>query len=53
MLDLYIATKMKVLNSITWGGLQGNFTYVGFHDCSRVDLVVASEISLVEAKVIH
>ena len=35
--------KLKVLNGRTRGDLQGHFTYLEYHGCTTVDLVLASE----------
>ena len=40
LIQLCIASKLRVLNGRTRGDLQGRFTYQG---CSTVDLVLASE----------
>ena len=38
-----IRSKLRVLNARTRGDLQGHFTYLGYQDCSTVDLVLTSE----------
>ena len=42
LLDLCIETKLRILNGRMRGDLQGHLTYVGFHACSTVDLVLTS-----------
>ena len=43
LIQLCIASKLRVLNGRTRGDLQGHFTYLGYQSCSTVDLVLASE----------
>ena len=43
---------MKVENGKKRGDLQVQFKWVGFYGCFTADLVLASEMSLVEAKII-
>ena len=43
MIQLCIASKLRVLNGRTRRDLQGHFTYLGYEGCSTVDLVLASE----------
>ena len=52
LLDLCIETKLMILNGRTRGDLQGHLTYVGFHRCSTVDLVVTSEASLTKSTIV-
>ena len=49
LLNLCIETKLRILNGRTRGDLQGHLTYVGYHGCSTVDLVLTSEVSLTES----
>ena len=51
-LDLCTVTMMKVENGKKRGDLQVQFKWVGFYGCCTADLVLASEMSLVEAKII-
>ena len=53
LLDLCIETKLSILNCRTRGDLQGHLTYVRFHGCSRVDLVIKSEASLAKSTVVQ
>ena len=53
LLDLCIETKLRILNRKTPGDLPGHSTYVGFHGCSTVDLVLASEITLTESTIVQ
>ena len=43
LIQLCIASKLRVLNGRTRSDLQGHFTYLGYQGCSTVDLVLASE----------
>ena len=43
LIDLCIASKLRILNGRTRGDFQGHFTYVGYNGCSSVDLIIASE----------
>ena len=43
LIQLCIASKLRVLNGRTRGDLQGHFTYLGYQGYSTVDLVLASE----------
>ena len=43
LIQLCIASKLRVLNGRTRGDLQGRFTYLGYQGCSTVDLDLASE----------
>ena len=43
LIQLSIASKLRVLNGRKRGDLQGHFTYLGYPGCSTVDLVLASE----------
>ena len=43
MIQLCIASKLRVLNGRTRRDLQGHFTYLGYEGCSTVGLVLASE----------
>lgn len=43
---------IKVENGRKRGDLQVQFKWVGFYGCCTADLVLASEMSLVEAKII-
>ena len=43
LIQLCIASKLRVLNGRTRVDLQGHFTYLGYQDCSTVDLALASE----------
>ena len=52
-LDLCIETKLRILNNRTRGDLQGHLTYVGFHGCSAVDLVLTSEASLTKSTIVQ
>ena len=52
LLDLCIETKLMILNGRTRGDLQGHLTYVGFHGCSTVDLVLTSEASLTKSTIV-
>ena len=53
LLDLCTETKLRVLNGRTCQNLQGLLTYVGFHGCSTVDLVLASEGSLTKSTIVQ
>ena len=53
LLDLCIETKLMILNGRTRGDLQGHLTYVGFHGCSTVDLVLTSEASLTKSTIVQ
>ena len=53
LLDLCIRTKLRILNGRTRGDLQWHLTYVGFHGCSTVDLVLASETSLTKSAIVQ
>ena len=53
MIDLYIETKLRILNARPRGDLQGHLTYVGYHGCSTVDLVLTSEISLTKSTIVQ
>ena len=53
LLDLCTETKLRILNRRTRGDLQGHLTYVGFHGCSTVDLVLTSEASLTESTIVQ
>ena len=48
-----IGTKLRILNGRTRGDLQGSLTYVSFHGCNTVDLVLASEISLRKSTIVQ
>ena len=52
-LDLCNETKLRILNGRTRGDLQGHLTYVGFHGCSTVNLVLASEAFLTESTIVQ
>ena len=52
-LDLCIETNLRILNNRTRGVLQGHLTYVGFHGCSAVDLVLTSEASLTNSTMVQ
>ena len=43
LIQLCIASKLRVLNGRTREDLQEHFTYLGYHGCSTVELVLASE----------
>ena len=43
LIQLCIASKLRLLNGRTRGDLQGHFTYLGYQGFSTVDLVLASE----------
>ena len=43
LIQLCIASILRVLNGRTQGDLQGYFAYIGYQGCSTVDLVLASE----------
>ena len=53
LLDLCTETKLRILNRRTRGDLQGHLTYVGFHGCSTVDLVLTSEASLTKSTIVQ
>ena len=53
LLDLCIKTKLSILNGRTRGDLQRHLTYVGFHGCSTVDLVLTSEASLAKSTIVQ
>ena len=53
LLDLCIATKLRILNGRTMGDLQGHITYIGNTGHSTVDLVLASEICLLQSGLIQ
>ena len=53
LLDLCIATKLRILNGRTRGDLQGHVTYIGHKGNSTIDLVLTSEISLLETALIQ
>ena len=43
LIQLCIASKLRVLNGRTRGDLEGHFTYLGYQGCCPVDLVLDSE----------
>ena len=43
LIQLCIASKLRVLNGRARGDLQGHFTYLGYQGCSTVDLVLDSK----------
>ena len=43
LIQLYIPSKLRVLNGRTREDLQGNFTYLRYQGCSTVDLVLVSK----------
>ena len=53
LLDLCIAAKLRFLNDRTRGDLQGHITYIGNKGHSTVDLVLASEICLLQSCLIQ
>ena len=53
LLDLCIAAKLRILNGRTGGDLQGHITYIGNKGHSAVDLVLASEICLLQSCLIQ
>ena len=53
LLDLCIAAKLRILNGRTRGDLQGHITYIGNKGHSTVDLVLASEICLLQSGLIQ
>ena len=53
LLDLCIASKLRILNGRTRGDHQGHITYIGDKGHSIVDLVLASEICLSQSGLIQ
>ena len=53
LLDLFIETKLRILNDRTRGDLQGHLAYAGFHGCSTADLVLTSEASLTKSTILQ
>ena len=53
LLDLCIAAKLRILNGRTRGDLQGHITYIGNKGHRTVDLVLASEICLLQSSLIQ
>ena len=53
LLDLCRAAKLRILNGRTRGDLQGHITYIGNKGHSTVDLVLASEICLLQSGLIQ
>ena len=53
LLDLCIAGKLRILNGRTRGDLQGHITDKGNKGHSTVDLVLASEICLIQSGLIE
>ena len=53
LLDLCIAAKLRILNGRTRGDLQGHVTYIGHKGNSTIDLVLTSEINLLETGLIQ
>ena len=43
LIQICIASKLRVLNGRTRGNLQGHYIYLGYQGCSTVDLFLASE----------
>ena len=52
LIDLCIASKLRILNGRTRGDFQGHFTYVGYNGCSSVDLILASENILTQLSLV-
>ena len=52
LIDLCIASRMRILNGRTIGDLQGKFTYFGYNGVSTNDYVIASE-NFLRQKHIH
>ena len=47
-----IASKLRILNGRTREDFQGHFTYVGYNECSSVDLILASENILTQLSLV-
>ena len=47
-IGLCIASRLLILNGRARGDFQGYITYVGYHGCSTVDLILSSEPTLLD-----
>ena len=50
LIDLSIASRMRIINGRIIGDLQGNFTYIGYNGVSTIDNVLASENVLTQKR---
>ena len=53
LLDLFIAAKLRFLNGTTRGDFKGHITYTGNKEHSRVDSMLASEMSFLQSGLIQ
>ena len=47
-IGLCIASSLLILNGTARGDFQGYITYVGYHGCSTVDLILSSKPTLLD-----